>query len=737
MFMAEAKIRPGASSQPRTGATDAGQPPAVSPAELSHGLSAHEADQLLAYFGPNDIPSDKEHGLFRIILDVMQEPMFLLLTAAALIYATLGEKAKSLLVASFAALTIVLVIIQQNRSEKALQALQSLAAPTARVMRDGREQRIGARDLVPGDILLIGEGERIAADALLKEGQALEVDESVLTGEAVPVRKLPEKLASDVERRMPGGDDQPHLYSGTLAVAGHGIAEVQFTGGATQTGDIGKSLASIKSDDTIIQQSVTKLVRIFGFFAIIVSSVLVLFYGLTRGDWLQGALAGIALAIAMLPEEFPVVLAIFLALGALRLSRIGVLARRSSAIEALGAATVLCVDKTGTLTKNEMRLRWVTDEDQQFDLTNAAAPPGGPRATLKFAVMASRARSVDPLDRAVHACAGLANDVAQGDRQLVCEFGLTPELLAMTSDWRVAKERHVIAAKGAPEAILSLCAIADRERATIETEVARLASKGWRVLAIASAEHLGASLPESPRGFAFRYQGLIAFEDPLRESVPAAVKEAKAAGIAVAMIHLPLAGVALLPVLLGFPPIMLPVHVVLTEMIVDPVCSLAFENEGEEPDIMTRPPRNAADAIAGLPQIMLGLIQGSVLLSATLAVYWFSLKSGSNDGAARALAFITLTAGNLMLVRVNGAQGLTISRLFAKGHLSFWIIACLGAFAIWAAITFPVLRSSLKFDVPDAAAVAAAAATGAVSVLLLDLWKLLPPVRKALGAARA
>jgi P-type Ca2+ transporter type 2C len=876
MFMDKLKLRPDAPNGSRTGSTRSGLAPAVAAAELSHGLSEGEANRLLAYFGPNDIPSDKEHGLIKIILDVMKEPMFLLLVAAAVIYTTIGEKAESLLVASFAALTIVLVIIQQNRSEKAIQALQSLAAPTARVMRGGREQRIAARDLVPGDILLIGEGERIAADALLREGQALQVDESILTGEAVPVRKLPGKMASGVENRTPGGDDQPHLYSGTLAIAGHGIAEVQFTGSATQTGDIGRSLAGIKSDDTIIQKSVTKLVQIFGVLALIVSSILVLFYGLTRGDWLQGALSGIALAMAMLPEEFPVVLAIFLALGALRLSRIGVLARRSSAIEALGTATVLCVDKTGTLTKNEMRLRWVTAQAQQFDLTSSSALPDGPRSTLNIAFLASRARSVDPLDRAVHASAARVQSGPRDMGELVCEFGLTPELLAMTSVWRIAKGQHVIAAKGAPEAILSLCAMADGERVDVEKEVASLAGRGWRVLAVASAEHAGVSLPESARGFAFRYQGLIAFEDPLRDSVPSAVREAKAAGVAVAMItgdypataaaiareagidgdsavltgpeissmndaalreavrktrifarvqpnqklrivaafsangdvvamtgdgvndapalkaahigiaigprgtdvareasdlvlmkedfslivsgirlgrrifdnlrkvmiyitavHLPIAGLALLPVLLGFPPVMLPVHVVLTEMIVDPVCSLAFENEGEEPDIMTRPPRNASDLIVGAPQIMLGLVQGGLLLVATLAVYWLSLRSGSNDGVARALAFIALTAGNLTLVRVNGAQGLTVSRLFARGHLSFWIIAGLGVLAIWAAITFPILRGMLKFDVPEGTHVAIAALAGVVSVLSFDLLKLSPTVQRALGAARS
>ncbi|MGL4636146.1 MAG: cation-translocating P-type ATPase [Beijerinckiaceae bacterium] len=843
-------------------------------AEVIQGLSTEDSKSLLAYFGPNEIPTDQRHGVLKIVLDVMREPMFLLLAAAALIYATIGEKAESLLVACFAGLTIFLVIIQQSRSEKAIQALQSLASPTARVMRDGHEQRIAARDLVPGDILLIGEGERIAADAVLKVAQALQVDESVLTGEAVPVRKLPENLARSVETPTPGGDDQPHVYSGTLAVSGHGIAEVQFTGSATRTGNIGRSLADIKSDDTVIKKSVTQLVRIFAFFAVAVSSVLVLFYGLTRGDWLQGALSGIALAMAMLPEEFPVVLAIFLALGALRLSRIGLLARRSSAIEALGAATVLCVDKTGTLTKNEMRLRWITSPGYQFDLCSSGRPADGPATTLRIAMLASRSLSIDPLDRAVHTSGALVHDPENGKKELVREYGLTPEFLAMISVWRVAKDRYVIAAKGAPETILSLCVMAQDSHAAIEPEVSLLAAKGWRVLAVASAEYHGTHLPDRLDKFKFQYRGLIAFEDPLRSSVPTAVKEARAAGVAVAMItgdypatalaiareagidgqcsvltglqisqmddtalreavkntrifarvqpshklrivtafaangeivamtgdgvndapalkaahigiaigprgtdvareasdlvllkedfglivsgirlgrrifdnlrkvmiyitaiHLPIAGLALLPVLFGFPPVMLPVHVVLTEMIIDPVCSLAFENEGEESDIMTRPPRNAADPIVGPSQIMLGLVQGSLLLAATLAVYWFSLNGGSSDGIARALAFITLTAGNLTLVRVNGARGFTISRLFAKGHLSFWIISCLGMGAIWAAITFPFLQTMLKFDVPGRIEVTIAVMAGAVSVLLFDLFKFVPAVRRALGAA--
>ncbi len=702
------------------------------------GLTSSEVALRLTQFGLNEIPIGEQQSLWLVIIDVMREPMFLMLITAAIIYSLLGEIEESLLVSFFALLSIGLVIIQQNRSERALQSLKALSAPTARVLRDGHEQKIAASTLVPGDILLVDEGERIAADGAVRRTQMLQVDESVLTGESLPVRKIANDNISDFSAAIPGGDDLPFVYSGTLVVSGHAIIEVLVTGSSTRAGDIGQSLASIKGEDTHLQTNVTKIIRFFGILAIMISSSLVLFYGAFTGDWLKAALSGIALAMAMMPEEFPVVLVIFLALGALRLSQVNVLVRRSSAIEALGSATVLCVDKTGTLTRNEMRLRYVSAGSEHINLTSDKNWSDAIKQTLFIAQYASSTQSVDPLDRAIHTVLNNAGEKNNEHQKLVREFGLTPELLAVTTVWQLNTGQHLAAAKGAPEAIFGLCHTTAQERSIIEAEIQDLAERGLRVLAVAVAKNETFSSSSTPHGFDFTYLGLLAFEDPLRDTVQDAVRIAHDAGIAVAMItgdypataraiahqagidgtsdtltgsqitlmndatlqeqvkktrifariqpnqklrivtafaangeivamtgdgvndapalkaahigiaigprstdvareasdlvllkedfglivtsiklgrrifdnlrkvmiyitaiHVPIAGLALLPIIFGFQPVMLPVHVILTEMIIDPVCSLAFENEAEEDNIMNRPPRKANDDLIG------------------------------------------------------------------------------------------------------------------------------------------
>ncbi|MFN9739597.1 MAG: cation-transporting P-type ATPase, partial [Pseudomonadota bacterium] len=317
------------------------------PAAPRTGLGAAEAAARLAAHGPNELPRPPRRGPGRILLSVLAEPMFLLLLLAAAIYLAVGDPAEGALLLGFAVLAVGLVVAQEHRSERALEALRALGAPSARVLRDGAERCIPAREVVPGDLLLVGEGERVAADGLLRRADALEADESLLTGESLPVRKR--ALATgDAVDAAPGGDDAPWAWGGTLVVRGHGVVEVARTGAASAAGRIGASLAAITLEKTLLQRQVAHLVRLFGALAIGVSLLLVAIHGSLRGDWVEAALAGIALAMSMLPEEFPMALAVFMALGARRLAQANVLARRGAVIETLGAASVLAVDKTGT-----------------------------------------------------------------------------------------------------------------------------------------------------------------------------------------------------------------------------------------------------------------------------------------------------------------------------------------------------------------------------------------------------
>jgi Ca2+-transporting ATPase len=823
------------------------------------GLTTQQAVERLAEYGPNDIEDRGRRGLASTLKSVATEPMFALLLVAATLYLVIGDLGEGLLLAGFAVMTVGLVVLQERRSERALDALRGMAAPQAQVIRDGRVQRIAARELVPGDLFLLGEGERVAADAVLRDAAGLAVDESLLTGESVPVRKVAAVGSASLDAARPGGDDAPYAYAATLVVGGHGLAEALATGRQTRVGRIGASLGSIETAPTPLERQLHRLVRWLGAVAIALSAALVLGYGMTKGDWLQGALSGIALGMAMLPEEFPMVLAVFLALGAWRLAKIQVLARRPAVIEALGAATVLCVDKTGTLTENRMRLRRLVTASADLDLAAAGDLPEAVHRLLEYAMLASRRGALDPMDRAI---------LARGDRsladtehlhpewQLEREYPLTPELLAMSHAWRDVDGTSTVAAKGAPEAIVDLCHLGPAAAAEWMERVRPLADRGLRVIAVARGTAPGGTVAEGQHDHDFVMLGVLAFEDPLRPGVAAAVAQARSAGIEVAMItgdhaatalaiareagidtaagaltgealetlddralaeavravrvfarvtpeqklrlvqafkangetvamtgdgvndapalkaahigiamgargtdvareaaglvlldedfgrivggvrmgrrifdnlrkvmtyiaaiHVPIAGLALLPLLFGLPPLMLPIHVVLTQMVIDPVCSLAFEGAPEDPRVMQRPPRRARDGIVGWPMLGQALLQGGSLLLATLGIYAVALHAGTGADAARTLTIVGLTLGNLLLVLANASAGLGWRSVFDAGFRAYWVVAGVALLALAAALAVPMLRALLHFDVPSPAALAAALAAVTVAVV--------------------
>lgn len=837
-----------------------GPAPLLDPSDLPDhpGLAPQEAQRRLARFGHNDIEDREQRGLWRTLRGVATEPMFGLLIVAAGLYGLIGDLAEALLLGFFALLTVALVIFQERRSERALDALRVLAAPQVRVRRAGQTVRIPARELVPGDLFWLAEGERVAADAVLREAQGLSVDESLLTGESVPVRKGCHAGALRAQDDAPpGGDDAPVVHASTLVVSGHGLAEVLRTGSRTRIGQIGASLAAIEAAPTPLEQHLHRLVRIFGALAVGLSVALVLWWGLRHGQWVQGALSGIALGMAMLPEELPMVLAVSLAMGAWRLARLQVLARRPAVIEALGAATLLCLDKTGTLTENRMRLSRLVTETHDVPVptwhptgTEAPTPEGldgtlpeAAHPLLEVAMLASRRGSADPMDRAVLAAGDAllaSTEHLHPDWQLEREYPLSPALLAMSHAWLAEDGSHRVAAKGAPEAIADLCHLSPEATQAFMQRVQALAAAGHRVLAVAEGRSPDGSLRSGQHDYDFQPLGWLAFDDPLRASVPGAMAEARSAGIQVAMItgdhvatalavarqagidtqqgaltgeqmatlddaalqravqgvrvfarvmpeqklrlvqafqargevvamtgdgvndapalkaahigiamgargtdvareaaglvlldedfgrivgavrmgrrifenlrkvmtyiiaiHVPIAGLAMLPVLMGLPPLMLPVHVVLTQMVIDPVCSLAFEGAPQDPRCMQRPPRRNDDKLVGWPMLAQGLAQGGLLLAFTLLLYVLALHRAMPADAARTLAILSLTAGNLLLVGVNATAGLGWRAMFDRAFAAFWWVAGITCVALALAMNLPAVRGLLHFAVPD------------------------------------
>ncbi len=849
----------------------------TTPEKDKTGLNEAQVLASRLQFGRNEIPAPRRRGYLQITRSVLTEPMFLLLLLAAGLYLLLGDLAEGLVLSLFAMLTIAMVILQERRSEKAIEALKALGTPYALVIRDGTTQRIPSAEVVPDDLLIVEEGERIAADGKLLSSHDLMVDESLLTGESVPVGKRVWLSENDKDAAsQPGGDALPFVYSGTMVTRGKGLTLVTSTGINTQIGHLGASLSSIELEPTRLQKSTGKMVRLFGLVAALVSLTLVIFYGVTRGDWWQGVLSGIALAMAMLPEEFPLALSVFFAMGAWRLAKIKVLARRSAVIETLGAATVLCVDKTGTLTENKMRVCQLYASGLHLPLSGSETElPEHFHRLLEYGQLATRNRSFDPMDLAIGKLtrATLLNTEHWHPQwPLRREYALSDELLAMSQVWQSSPTVFEVASKGAPEAIADLCHCSAEQTRELLQQVAVMAAEGMRVLAVAEGRYFGNELPQIQHDFNFELLGLIAFEDPLRRSVPAAVAEAHAAGIKVVMltgdypataseiakqagiassgrvltgtdiaamdenalrtesqkthvyarimpeqklrlvqalkasgevvamtgdgindapalkaahigiamgnsgtdvareaaaivlleedfgrivdairlgrrifdnlrkvmlyiiaVHVPIAGMAIIPLMLGWPVMLMPMHVVLIEMIIDPMCTFAFENEPAEKDLMQQAPRPMSDLLVAAPQLALGALQGVLILLACLLVFQQSLSMGHSDKLARTLGFLTLTAGNLAMIRVIASRSFLVKNLVGKWHGSYWLIAMLASIVVTICITVPWLRGIFGFAVPGLTQAGIAIACGLLAGLGMEGVKWHPWVHRTMG----
>ena len=790
----------------------------------TQGLSDSVAAERLEKEGPNELPAAKPKSTLAIAAEVVSEPMFLLLIATGTVYLVLGSVEEAVALGVSILVIIGITLYQQTKTERTLQALRDLSSPRALVIRGGHKKRIAGREVVRGDILVLSEGDRVPADALVLSSVNLTAEESLLTGESMSVRKAVWDRESEMSR--PGGDDVPAVFSGTLIVKGYGTALVAFTGPRTEIGKLGLALRDIGLENTNLERETRSLVRLFATVSVTLCVVVAVVYGLTRGSWLNGVLAALALAISLVPEEFPVVLTIFLALGAWRISRKRVLTRRVPAIEMLGSATVLCVDKTGTLTMNQMAVRRIAEAS------------GHSRGEILAAAMfASGEDPVDPMEKALHQAA-LSHDesLSSAIAPFIREYPLSGELLAMSRVVDLTNDGvYDVFAKGAPEAVAQLCCLDTSEVAASAGEMAR---EGLRVLGVARTRIPKTSLPNSQRDFQFEFLGLIGLEDPVRGSAPEAVRECYTAGIRVVMItgdfpatahsiarqiglenpnesvtgpelaamsdedlgervrninvfarvlpeqklrlveafkangdivamtgdgvndapalkaahigiamgsrgtdvareaaslvlldddfssivaairlgrriydnlkkamtyifaiHVPIAGMSLLPVLFRLPLVLMPLHIVFLELVIDPACSTAFESEREHSNIMNRPPRNPAARLFDRKTIAFGLSQGFVLFLASLTAFLISLYRGQGALDARAISFTTLVLGNLALIWTNRSRTRTILELLGSPNIAVWAITAGTILFLGSTLYVPWARNLFQFSI--------------------------------------
>jgi Ca2+-transporting ATPase len=504
------------------------------------GLSEPQAAERLRRDGPNELPSSRPRSALAIAWNVIKEPIFLLLVACGTIYILLGDTQEALMLLGFVFLVTAISFYQEQKTERTLEALRDLTSPRALVIRGGMPVRIPGREVVRGDLIILSEGDRVPADARVLEATHLSADESLLTGESFPVRKRAATVADQVGQA--GGDDLPFVYSGTMVVQGRGIAEVEAVGPHTVLGKIGRALQGVALERTHLQQETARWVRHLAILGGVLCLIVVLLHGLGRGNWLTGILSGLTLAMAVLPNELPVVLTIFMALGAWRISKHNVLTRRVPVIETLGSASVLCVDKTGTVTMNQMSVRILCTGGETYDANEKSSEQLAEtfHSLGEFSLLANHRAPFDPMERALNEFgkARLAGtDHLHQDWELVREYPLSPKLLALSQVWKSpGGEDYVVATKGAPEAIIDLCHGSSDQKELILARVGAMADLGLRVLGVARAYFRESELPGQQHDFNFEFLGLIGLADPVRAGVADAVAECYSAGIQVVMI---------------------------------------------------------------------------------------------------------------------------------------------------------------------------------------------------------
>ncbi|MGC2164872.1 MAG: cation-translocating P-type ATPase [Gallionella sp.] len=622
---------------------------------------------------------------------------------------------------------------------------------------------------------------------------------------------------------------------------GSGIGRVIATGKFSAIGQIGVSLESAPAAASPLRVQTGRLVRRLALLAVSLCVILILAYGVTRGHWLDALLAGITLAMASLPEELPVILSVFLALGAWRISAQQVLTRRHDAIETLGATTVLCTDKTGTLTENRVTIRKLYSDGRMLELDGHSNLPESLHELLEFGILASEREPFDPMERALHDLGFrtlTGTEHLHGDWQLVHEYSLSPELLAMSHVWRESGNRHdLVATNGAPEAIIELCRLPEAQAAIVEQTAVEMADQGLRVLGVARATlEPGAPWPGRQQDIEFAFVGLLGLQDPLRAGVIEAVGQCHAAGIRVAMItgdhahtaraiarelglpadklltgselaalsdedlsirfrdvqvfarivpqqklqlvealkrngeivamtgdgvndapalkaahigvamgkrgtdvareaaglvllnddfsslvaairlgrrirdnlskamryamsvHIPIVGIAMLPVLIGYPLMLMPAHIMFLQMIIDPACSIFFEAEREETNIMRRPPRQPNESLFGERQLTSSLLQGGMVLAVVAGIYALATVLTYAENTVRSLVFVAMVAGNIALVFSHRQSEIIESAVAPSSNpVLRWIVLGGGAGLILV-IGVPALRELFHFS---------------------------------------
>lgn len=827
----------------------------------TNGLSSEEAMKLQKQYGKNELTPQKKQSFIAKVFHIISEPMFLLLIIAAIIYFILGEPRDGAIMLIFVIGIITIDVIQEWKTDKTLTALKDLSAPHIKVIRDGKPSLILSSNLVPGDIMEIYEGVKIPADGFIIKCNDLCIDESSLTGESEGVWKTVYKKNQNDNNYW----KKNYCYAGTLTTQGSGLVLVDKIGYHTEYGKIGKNITSAPENISPIQKQTGKLVKICALIAVLFFSLVLIFtyfnlsYLPLKDRLTESILSGITLAMAMIPEEFPVILTVFLSMGAWRLAKKNSLVKSLPCVETLGSVSVLCVDKTGTITTNQMVVNNVWSIDNNS------------KKLSEIMGLACETTTYDPMEKAMLSYCeslGLSKDLLFSG-ELLTEYPFTNELKMMGHVW-ARNDKIILAAKGSPERILTLCDIDDDAKNKIQNKIDKMSSEGLRVIAVAYMDILSKQdIPNNLTEAKLKFSGIISLLDPPRQTVKNDIKICNQAGIRVVMItgdngitassiakkvgmknidniitgdminnmtdnelrqkvkdvnifsrvipehkmrivkafqengeivamtgdgvndapalkhadigiamgkrgsdvsreaadlilmddnfttiietvkdgrriydnirkaigyiftiHIPIAFSSLIAPILGIPSsslLLLPLHVVLLELIIDPTCSIVLERQPAENNIMKRKPRSPKENILNYKTLIKSISQGLFIFASSFILYFTTLNQNpDNAPIARSMGLCVIIIANLFLVQVNSSN---IDSIFKSASLLIkdklmWAVNIITFLSLFIILYTP-LNKFLKLAPLSLSQICLSFSIGALCVLWYEIIKLI------------
>ena len=827
----------------------------------TNGLSSEEAMKLQKQYGKNELTPQKKQSFIAKVFHIISEPMFLLLIIAAIIYFILGEPRDGAIMLIFVIGIITIDVIQEWKTDKTLTALKDLSAPHIKVIRDGKPSLILSSNLVPGDIMEIYEGVKIPADGFIIKCNDLCIDESSLTGESEGVWKTVYKKNQNDNNYW----KKDYCYAGTLTTQGSGLVLVDKIGYHTEYGKIGKNITSAPENISPIQKQTGKLVKICALIAVLFFSLVLIFtyfnlsYLPLKDRLTESILSGITLAMAMIPEEFPVILTVFLSMGAWRLAKKNSLVKSLPCVETLGSVSVLCVDKTGTITTNQMVVNNVWSIDNNS------------KKLSEIMGLACETTTYDPMEKAMLSYCeslGLSKDLLFSG-ELLTEYPFTNELKMMGHVW-ARNDKIILAAKGSPERILTLCDIDDDAKNKIQNKIDKMSSEGLRVIAVAYMDILSKQdIPNNLTEAKLKFSGIISLLDPPRQTVKNDIKICNQAGIRVVMItgdngitassiakkvgmknidniitgdminnmtdnelrqkvkdvnifsrvipehkmrivkafqengeivamtgdgvndapalkhadigiamgkrgsdvsreaadlilmddnfttiietvkdgrriydnirkaigyiftiHIPIAFSSLIAPILGIPSsslLLLPLHVVLLELVIDPTCSIVLERQPAENNIMKRKPRSPKENILNYKTLIKSISQGLFIFASSFILYFTTLNQNpDNAPIARSMGLCVIIIANLFLVQVNSSNIDSIFKsvsLLIKDKL-MWAVNIITFLSLFIILYTP-LNKFLKLAPLSLSQICLSFSVGALCVLWYEIIKLI------------